>query len=91
MKNKLSFFPNEDIIHYSLSDEEEADSIELSPNITAELNKKGEIIGIEILKASAYIRDAILDSAHLKMLGTIKKPRRRKSYSSKKATTLSHR
>jgi uncharacterized protein YuzE len=68
MKNKLAFFPDEDIIHFSLSDEEEADSVELSPNITAELNKKGEIIGIEIVKASTYIRDVILDSAQVKLL-----------------------
>jgi len=83
MRNKLAFFPDEDIIHFSLSDEEEADSVELSPNITAELNKKGDIIGIEILKASAYIRDAILDSAQIKFLGT-KIPGRRKSYTVRK-------
>jgi uncharacterized protein YuzE len=68
MKNKLAFFPAEDIIHFSISDEEETDSVELSPNITAELNEKGEIIGIEILKASSYIRDTILDSAQAKLL-----------------------
>ena len=69
MQNKLAFFPSEDIIHFSISDDDETDSVELSPNITAELNKKGEIIGIEILKASSYIRDAILDSAQAKLLG----------------------
>jgi uncharacterized protein YuzE len=67
MQNKLAFFPDEDIIHFSISDEEETDSIELSPNITAELNKKGEIIGLEILKATSYIRDVILDSAQAKL------------------------
>ena len=68
MQNKLAFFPDEDIIHFSISDEEETGGVELSPNITAELNEKGEIIGIEILKASSYIRDAILDSAQAKLL-----------------------
>ena len=68
MKNKLVFFPEEDIIHFSISNEEEADSVELSPNITAELNKKGDMIGIEILKASSYIRDNILISAQAKLL-----------------------
>ena len=33
-----------------------------------ELNKKGDLIGIEILKASSYIRDSILDSAQAKLL-----------------------
>jgi uncharacterized protein YuzE len=68
MQNKLSFFPDEDIIHFSISNEEETDSVELSPNITAELNNKGEMIGIEILKASSYIRDAVLDTAQAKLL-----------------------
>jgi hypothetical protein len=43
MQNKLSFFPEEDIMRFSISDEAEAASVELSPNITAELNKKGDI------------------------------------------------
>ena len=46
----------------------EAGSIELSPNITAELNENGELIGIEILEASSFIRDSILESAQAKML-----------------------
>ena len=37
-------------------------SIELSSNITAEYNDKGEIIGIEILKASDFIRDVLAES-----------------------------
>ncbi|MBI5182005.1 MAG: DUF2283 domain-containing protein [Nitrospirae bacterium] len=35
--------------------EKEANSIELSPNITAEMNERGELIGIEILEASFVI------------------------------------
>ena len=42
--------------------------VELSPNITVELNNKGELIGIEILKASVFIRDSIMESAQAKML-----------------------
>jgi len=36
--------------HLAFSDEPEAGSVEISPNLTAELNVKGELIGIEILK-----------------------------------------
>ena len=54
-KTKMAYFKDEDILHIVISDERESDSIELSPNITAELNEKGELIGIEILKASAFI------------------------------------
>ena len=51
-----------------LSDEEETGSFELSPNITAELNQQGDLIGIEILHASQFIRDSILESVQAKML-----------------------
>jgi uncharacterized protein YuzE len=59
-KPKLLYFDQEDILHLVISEEEEANSIEVSPNITAELNKKGELIGIEILNASTFVRDAIM-------------------------------
>ena len=43
-------------------------NVELSPNITAELNENGELIGIEILNASAFIQDAVLDTNLAKRL-----------------------
>lgn len=67
-KTKLAYFEEEDILHLAIADEPEGGSIELSPNITAELNDKGELIGIEILNASAFIRDSILESVQAKML-----------------------
>jgi len=67
-KTKLAYFEQEDILHLAISDEPESGSIELSPNITAELNDKGELIGIEILNASAFIRDSLLESVQAKML-----------------------
>lgn len=67
-KPHMTYFEKEDILHVSVSDEHEASSVELTPNITAELNQKGELIGIEIIDASSYVRDAILESAQAKML-----------------------
>jgi len=67
-KTKLAYFEKEDILHLVISDEPESGSIEVGPNITAELNDKGELIGIEILNASAFIRDSILESVQAKML-----------------------
>jgi len=64
----MTYFEQEDILHLTISDEPEVNSIELSPNITAELNEKGELIGLEIMKASNFIRDSILESAQLKLL-----------------------
>lgn len=51
-----------------ISEEDEAGSVELSPNVTAELNDKGELIGIEILDASSFMRDSILETAQAKVL-----------------------
>ena len=67
-KTKMVYFEKEDILHLAISEEPESNSLELSPNITAELNADGELIGIEILNASTFIRDSILESAHAKML-----------------------
>ncbi|MCL0096946.1 DUF2283 domain-containing protein [Dehalococcoidia bacterium] len=67
-KIKMAYFKEEDIIHLIVSDEKEMGSIEISPNITAELNEKGELIGIEILNASEFLRDSVLDDAQAKLL-----------------------
>jgi uncharacterized protein YuzE len=67
-KPKMSYFAKEDILHLVISDEEEANSVELSPNITAELNEQGELIGIEILQASTFVRDSILEAVQAKLL-----------------------
>ena len=67
-KTKMVYFEKEDILHLAISEEPETNSLELSPNITAELNSNGELIGIEILNASPFIQDSILESAHAKML-----------------------
>ena len=67
-KPKMTYFEKEDILHLVISDDPESDSIELSPNITAELNEKGELIGIEILNASDFIQEAVLDTNLAKRL-----------------------
>ena len=48
----MQYFPEQDIIHLAITNEEEMESLELSPNITAELNADGDLIGVEILKAT---------------------------------------
>ena len=67
-KTTMQYFKNEDILHVVISDEKEVNSIELSPNITAEMNERGELIGIEILDASSFIRDSILESSQARIL-----------------------
>ncbi|NER98561.1 MAG: DUF2283 domain-containing protein [Symploca sp. SIO1B1] len=65
---QMNYFKEEDILHLLISEEPEAGSIEISPNVTAELNAGGELIGVEILHASTYIRDSILESVQGKLL-----------------------
>ena len=67
-KTRMTYFEKDDVLHLAISDEPEAGSVEVSPNITAELNAKGELIGIEILSASTFIRDSVLESVQAKVL-----------------------
>ena len=67
-KSRMAYFEKDDVLHLSISDEPEAGSIEISPNITAELNDKGELIGIEVLNASTFLRDSLLDTVQARML-----------------------
>jgi len=70
-KSNLVYFAEEDVLHLVLSEEKESGSAEIGPHITAELNENGEIIGVEILNASRFIRDTILDSAHVRLLRAV--------------------
>lgn len=64
----MRYFPEQDVIHLLISNDEEMESIEISPNITAELNANGELCGVEILKASIFLRDFILESTQAKLM-----------------------
>ena len=68
-KPRMVYFEKENVLHLVISEEPETQSVELSPNITVELNDKGELIGIEILGASEYLRDTIVESVQAKLLG----------------------
>ena len=59
---------NDDIILVNISDGMETNGVELSPNITAEIDENGELIGIEILNASTFVRDSILETAQAKLI-----------------------
>lgn len=68
-KSRMAYFEQEDILHLMISDGAEAQSVEVSPDITVELNDKGELIGIEILDASEFLRDTIAESVQARLLG----------------------
>jgi len=67
-KPRMLYFAQEDVLHLAISDEPETGSVELAPNITVELNNQGEMIGVEILAASRFIRDSIMESVQARVL-----------------------
>lgn len=67
-RTKIAYFEDVDTLHLSIAEEPEAGSVEIGPDVTAELNAKGELIGVEIINASSYLRDTILESAQARLL-----------------------
>jgi uncharacterized protein YuzE len=53
------YFKEEDILHLLISEEAESGSVEIIPNVTAELGASGELIGVEIINASEYVKNFI--------------------------------
>ena len=58
-KGSVKYYPKDDVLYVAIWAGEEAKSVEIEPWVTAELDKNGEIIGIEILEASQYLRKLI--------------------------------
>jgi uncharacterized protein YuzE len=65
---RIRYFEEEDVLHIVIAEGPESRSLELSPNITVELNARDELIGVEIMNASAFLRDAVLESVQAKTL-----------------------
>ena len=72
----MNYFKSDDVIYLTISKGKQAGSVEVSPNITAEVDANGEIIGLEILQASKFLRDAVLDSAQARLLSGTSKSKR---------------
>ena len=73
-KARIRYFEQQDVLHLVITDEPESRSVELSPNITVELNERNEMIGVEILNASDFLRDTVLDSLQAKTLQLVESP-----------------
>jgi uncharacterized protein YuzE len=71
IKPRIQYFEQEDVLHLVIADEPESSSIEISPEITVELNDKNEMIGVEILNASTFLRNSILESIQARTLQLI--------------------
>jgi len=66
--NQLHYFEIEDVLHLLISEGEESQTVEISPHITAEINAQGELIGVEILNASQFLRNFVLESVQAKLM-----------------------
>ena len=51
----MVYFEKEDILHLAISEEPESNSLELSPNITAELSADGKLIGVEATEKPCWL------------------------------------
>ncbi|CAN5664249.1 hypothetical protein BH18ACI1_BH18ACI1_13880 [soil metagenome] len=67
-KMQMRYFEQEDVLHLIITEGSESRSVELSPNITVELNERNELVGVEILSASTFLRDTVLESVQAKTL-----------------------
>lgn len=66
-KPKMLYFEQEDVLHIVIMEGPEFSTLELAPNITIELNEQNELIGVEILNASLFMRDTVLEPIQAKM------------------------
>jgi len=64
----MHYFQEEDIIHIVIKEGNEAGSVEMSPDITVELDENGEMLGVEIQNATRFIRDGLLETIQAKLL-----------------------
>ena len=53
-KGHMAYFEKDDVLHFAISQEAEAGSVEVSPNITVEVNEKGEMIAENIPASMCY-------------------------------------
>lgn len=56
----LKYYEDCDVLYFFLKKGEERESIEVAPGVTLELNDKKEIIGIEILDASKFLKTFVM-------------------------------
>lgn len=57
----LEYFKKDDVLWFNIKEGVEFDSVEIAPNITVELDRNNEIIGIEILNASKHFKRNVIN------------------------------
>lgn len=62
-----------DVLYLVCEEGEIARSIEVSPGITVEFGDAGNILGVEILRASTVLTERVIASLHAKQSGVLKR------------------
>jgi len=59
MKDFKVYYDEDNDILYLAKQGQEEDVVEISPGVNVELNKRGELIGVELFNASNLLKDII--------------------------------
>jgi len=57
---KVKYDPESDILYIQIKEDQVKETVDLDDDIFADLNEKGEIVGIEIWQARKYIFSELL-------------------------------
>ena len=55
-KNNIRYDAEGDVLYFGIESGKEEEAIEIAPGINVEVNKKGNVIGIEVLRASRALK-----------------------------------
>ena len=71
VESKIRYDAESDVLYLASEAGEIARSIEVSPGITVEFGDAGNILGVEILRASEVLTEKVIASLHAKQAGVI--------------------
>jgi len=70
-ESKVRYDAKADVLYLVCDDGEICRSIEVSPGITVEFGDAGNILGVEILRASKVLAEKVIASLHAKQAGVL--------------------
>lgn len=53
---RITYVPEADALYMEFRDGVAADNVDLAPGVTADLDRRGRVLGIEVLRASRHLR-----------------------------------
>jgi len=71
IESKVQYDARADALYLVCDEGEIARSIEVSPGITIEFGDAGNILGVEILRASKVLTEKVIASLHAKQAGVL--------------------